>query len=55
MLGVEFGIFEVLVGYRKLNFGYKDFQRDSSGTTVTLGTNYEVSGGLLMLGFGLSF
>ena len=55
MVGVEFGIFEVLVGYRKLNFGYKDFQRDSSGTTVTLGTNYEVSGGLLMMGFGLSF
>jgi len=55
MLGVEFGIFEVLVGYRKDNVEYKDFQRDSSGTTVTLGTNYKVSGGQLMMGLGLSF
>jgi len=55
MVGVEFGIFEVLVGYRKNSIEYKDFQGDPFGTTVTLDTNYKVSGGLLMMGLGLSF
>ena len=55
MVGVEFGIFEVLVGYRKNSIEYKNFQGDPFGTTVTLDTNYKVSGGLLMMGLGLSF
>ena len=32
MVGVEFGIFEVLVGYRKVSIEYTDFQQD--GTTI---------------------
>ncbi|MFL2750100.1 MAG: hypothetical protein ACJ0DI_11645 [bacterium] len=38
VFGMEIGIFEVLVGYRNNSVKYTEFQRDSSGTTVTLDT-----------------
>ena len=51
MVGVEFGIFEVLVGYRKDSIEYKDFQQDGT----LLGNPFAVSLGLLVFGIGGSF
>ena len=51
MVGVEFGIFEVLVGYRKDSIEYKDFQQDGT----LLGKPFAVSLGLLVFGIGGSF
>jgi len=51
MVGVEFGIFEVLVGYRKDSIEYKDFQKDGT----LLGNPFAVSLGLLVFGIGGSF
>ena len=51
MVGVEFGILEVLVGYRKDSIEYKDFQQDGT----LLGNPFAVSLGLLVFGIGGSF
>ena len=51
MVGVEFGILEVLVGYRKVSIEYKDFQQDGT----LLGNPFAVSLGLLVFGIGGSF
>ena len=51
MVGVEFGILEVLVGYRKVSIEYTDFQKDGT----LLGTPFAVSLGLLVFGIGGSF
>lgn len=51
VLGTEFGIFEILFGYRKDDFEYAEF---SDGST-TLDINYEISGGIILVGLGLSF
>lgn len=51
VLGTEFGIFEILFGYRKDDFEYAEF---SDGST-TLDINYEISGGIILGGLGLSF
>ena len=55
ILGIELGYFELLFGYRRLQFEYKDFKRDSLGTTVILDTVYKISGGYKIFGIGFSF
>ena len=51
VLGIEFGIIEVLVGYRKDDFEYSEF----SDSSTTLETKHKVSGGIMLTGLGLSF
>ena len=55
ILGIELGYFELLFGYRRLQFEYKDFKRESLGKIVILDTIYKISGGYKIFGIGFSF
>ena len=55
IFGIELGYFELLFGYRRLQFEYKDFKRDSLDNTVFLDTVYKISGGYKLFGLGFNF
>jgi hypothetical protein len=53
LLGLEWFGIDGLIGYQSINLKYKEFIKNSDGSTLS--TPLSVSGGLLLFGFGVHF
>ena len=54
--GMEFWSIEILGGYRRNSFIFKEFNKtNTDGSTTNLNTDLPVSGGQIMFGLGLGF
>jgi|TARA_B110000467_G_C18282031_1_gene459179 hypothetical protein len=50
--GIEFGIFEILLGYKYIKYAYIDLESES---TALYWSNFNDSGGLYVTGIGIAF
>jgi len=53
ILGIEFGIFEILLGYKYIRYAFTDLE--SNTTTSTYMSSFDDSGNLYLTGIGLVF
>ena len=53
ILGIEFGIFEILLGYKYVRYAFTDLE--SNTTTSTYMSSFDDSGNLYLTGIGLVF
>ena len=53
ILGIEFGIFEILLGYKYIRYAFTDLE--SNTTTSTYMSSFDDSGSLYLTGIGLVF
>jgi len=53
ILGIEFGIFEILLGYKYIRYAFTDLE--SNTTTSLYMSSFDDSGNLYLTGIGLVF
>ena len=54
ILGIEFGIFEILLGYKYIRYAFTDLESNTT-TTSTYMSSFDDSGNLYLTGIGLVF